>query len=418
MTECCGKQVKHLKKENSCSEQASPCSQDKANTQSSDYPITWFKNMVMNNLEYVNEEKAKGKPLVGIMCEYTPREIIMAAGAMPVCLCGGSADMIPPAEEFLPANLCPLIKSTFGYSVKEANPFLSMADLLVAETTCDGKKKMYELLGQRHPMIVLELPQKPDDADAFNHWVRELQKLKEELETRFNVRITHDKLRNAIKEMNRERALRRKLAELMKDEKPPLTGHELLDMKSLISCIPADFEQYEKALDMLKGRELDPPAEKRIRVLLTGVPLPHGAERIMEIIESNGGLVVCQENCTGLKPILEDIDVDTKDPWKSIAEKYFRLPCSVMTPNQRRLDFLKYMTKDYNPECVIELTWQACITYDVETFQIKKFVEEDLNLPYLKIETDYSPSDTARIATRVQALFETVKNNSKSKRET
>ena len=99
--------------------------------------------MIPNCLKYAQEAKAKGKHIVGITCEYTPRELIMAADGVPVCLCGGSAETIAPAEEHLPANLCPLIKSTYGYSVTKSNPFLEMADLIVAETTCDGKKKMY-----------------------------------------------------------------------------------------------------------------------------------------------------------------------------------------------------------------------------------------------------------------------------------
>ncbi|TFG48261.1 MAG: 2-hydroxyacyl-CoA dehydratase, partial [Candidatus Brocadiia bacterium] len=103
--------------------------------------------MIQNCYDYATDAKAKGKHIVGMMCEYTPRELIMAADAVPVCLCGGSAEMIPPAEEHLPANLCPLIKSTYGYHIQKANPFLEMADLIVAETTCDGKKKMYELMG-------------------------------------------------------------------------------------------------------------------------------------------------------------------------------------------------------------------------------------------------------------------------------
>ncbi len=128
-------------------------------------PLAWFGKMIQNCYEYATEAKAKGKHIVGIMCEYTPRELIMAADAVPVCLCGGSAEMIPPAEEDLPANLCPLIKSTYGYHLEKANPFLEMADLIVAETTCDGKKKMYELMGQTRPMYILELPQKPTDSD-------------------------------------------------------------------------------------------------------------------------------------------------------------------------------------------------------------------------------------------------------------
>ena len=77
-------------------------------------------------MTYAEAAKARGRPIVGIMCEFTPREIILAAGAVPVCLCGGSAATIPAAEQFLPANLCPLIKSTFGYHVTGNNPFLEL----------------------------------------------------------------------------------------------------------------------------------------------------------------------------------------------------------------------------------------------------------------------------------------------------
>jgi len=366
--------------------------------------------MVNHCYEYAAEQKQTGRRLVGIMCEFTPREIIMAADAMPVCLCGGSAEMIPPAEDYLPANLCPLIKSTFGYSVQQANPFLEMADLLVAETTCDGKKKMYELLSQRHAMHVLELPQKPDDPEAFAHWLSELHKLRQSLATALGAAITDEALREAARAMNRERQLRRSLAELMKADAPPFTGRELLDLKSLISCMPCDIEQYEQALESFGDvADAAPPDDGRrpARVLLTGVPTPHGAERVIDIVESHGGLVVCQENCTGLKPILEDVDPDAPDIMRAIAEKYFHLPCSVMTPNTRRLDSIRELAGEYRADCIVELVWQACITYDVEAHAVRQLAE-DLDVPYLRIETDYSPSDSARIAVRVEALFETV----------
>jgi benzoyl-CoA reductase/2-hydroxyglutaryl-CoA dehydratase subunit BcrC/BadD/HgdB len=340
------------------------------------------------------------------MCEYTPRELILAADAVPVCLCGGSAETIGPAEEHLPANLCPLIKSTYGYHVQKANPFLEMADLIVAETTCDGKKKMYELMAQTRPMHVLELPQKPDDADAMAHWVSELRKLKTRLEESFGVAITDERIRKAIGTMNRERSLRRQLAGLMKTDHPPLTGRQLLQYKSSISGLCADFAQYERALQMYAGKK--PETNSKVRVLMTGVPMAHGAERVLELVESHGGLVVATDNCTGLKPILDDVDETAADPVVALAEKYFRLPCSVMTKNSRRFDVLREMAREYRAQCVIDLIWQACLTYDVESFFVRQLAEKELGLPYLRIETDYSPSDSARIALRVEALFETV----------
>ena len=140
--------------------------------------------------------------------------------------------------------------------------------------------------------------------------------------------------------------------------------------------------------------------------------MAHGAERVLQIIENSGGLVVAMENCTGLKPILDDVDPDAPDPIDALAEKYFHLPCSVMTPNDRRLDTLGRLAETYRADCVIELVWQACLTYDVESRRVRRYAEEQLGIPYLRIETDYSPSDSARIAVRVEGLFETIRARS------
>jgi benzoyl-CoA reductase/2-hydroxyglutaryl-CoA dehydratase subunit BcrC/BadD/HgdB len=370
--------------------------------------MEWFDGMVDHCYEQATAFKQAGGHLVGIMCEYTPRELIFAAGAWPVCLCGGSAEMIPAAETVLPANLCPLIKSTFGFSINKANPFLEMADLVVAETTCDGKKKMYERLAERHPMVVLELPQKAADPDARDHWVRELCKLREILSQRFSVEITEGRLREAIRLMNRERRLRRALAECLRASQPPLSGRELLDLKSLIACLPADLAAYERILQALPKRPLaERPKAGAVRVLLTGVPTPHGAERVVDLLESEGGLVVCQENCTGIKPIVHDIPEGTSNPLEALADAYWRLPCSVMTPNTRRHELLQQLACDYRAECVVELIWHSCLTYDIESALTRELAER-LKLPYLRIETDYSPSDDARMALRIGALYETV----------
>jgi benzoyl-CoA reductase/2-hydroxyglutaryl-CoA dehydratase subunit BcrC/BadD/HgdB len=409
MAKCCGNNKKVVKPGDPCNPPQPQCPSETSSAKGpANGPLAWFGKMIQNCYEYGTDAKAKGKHLVGIMCEYTPRELIMAVDAVPVCLCGGSAEMIPPAEEHLPANLCPLIKSTYGYHIRKENPFLEMADLIVAETTCDGKKKMYELMGLTRPMYILELPQKPTDSDAMAHWVSELRKFRAKLEDLFGVEVTDQKIRQAIRIMNRERRLRRELAALMKSQSPPLTGRQLLDFKSIISCISADLEQYAQVIEQFKTQEADFKNNSPVRILLTGVPIVHGAERVLDIIESHGGLVVCMDNCTGLKPILEDVDETAEDPILALAQNYLRLPCSVMTTNDRRLDVLRDLAAEYRPQCIIELIWQACLTYDVESYLVKELAEKELGIPYLRIETDYSPSDSARIALRVEALFETV----------
>ncbi len=130
---------------------------------------------------------------------------------------------------------------------------------------------------------------------------------------------------------------------------------------------------------------------------------------MLELIEAHGGLVVCQENCTGLRPLLDDVDAGSPDPLYAIAEKYYHLPCSVMTPNAARLQLIKSLARNYRAECIIELVWQACLTYSVEAVTVKRCAEQELGIPYLQIHTDYAPADSPRIAVRLDALFETIR---------
>ncbi len=105
------------------------------------------------------EYKEQGGKLAGCLCSYTPLEVIDAAGMAAIGLCGMSDEAIPDAETVLPKNLCPLIKGTYGFALTEKCPYTYFSDLIVGETTCDGKKKMYELLADLKDVHVLHLPQ-------------------------------------------------------------------------------------------------------------------------------------------------------------------------------------------------------------------------------------------------------------------
>ena len=50
---------------------------------------------------------------------------------------------------------------------------------------------------------------------------------------------------------------------------------------------------------------------------------------------------------------------------------------------------------------------QSELTLESEPRELLSQLTDELGLPYLRIETDYNPSDSARLAVRVEALFET-----------
>ena len=122
----------------------------------------------------VKKYKEAGKPVIGAYCSYFPRELAMAVGAIPVGLCSSSNDTVVIAEQTLPANICPLIKSSYGFAVSDRCPFYYFSDIVVGETTCDGKKKMYELMSDFKEVYVMELPNRQSE-DGLELWKKEIQ---------------------------------------------------------------------------------------------------------------------------------------------------------------------------------------------------------------------------------------------------
>jgi benzoyl-CoA reductase/2-hydroxyglutaryl-CoA dehydratase subunit BcrC/BadD/HgdB len=358
----------------------------------------------------VKNLKDQGKKVAGTFCTYTPVELILAAGAVPVGLCAFSDETIPEAEKTLPRNLCPLIKSSYGFAVTDKCPYMYFADLIVGETTCDGKKKMYELLSDFKNVHVMQLPQTQNDEASVALWRGEVLRLKERIEQDFGAMITEENIRKAIRLKNEERKLLKEFYELSRACPPPMTGAEQL--KVLYgSQFKFDIEEKNRELretidkvkaEAARGAGTVPDTAKRI--IITGCPLAGVTEKIVKAIEESGGVVVAYENCIGVKPVENLVD-ETAEPYGAIADRYLAIGCSVMTPDSNRLELLSRLAKEFKADGVVEMTLQACHTYAIETHRIRGLMRE-MGMPFLSVETDYSASDTAQLKTRLGAFIE------------
>lgn len=354
--------------------------------------------------------KDSGKGVVGLFCTYTPLEIFMAANLVSVGLCSTSDETIPEAEKVLPSNLCPLIKSSFGFAITDKCPYMYFSDLVVGETTCDGKVKMYELLGQSKNVHILELPRKQNTPEALALWRAEIVRLKERVEKDFGVSISDDDLRKAIHRRNIERGLLKELYELSAMTPPPMTGLRQLqvlfgsqfkfDWESKVSDIQQAIDSIRSAYEA--GER--PVSEKAPRILVTGCPMGGVTEKVIKVIEDAGAVVVVYENCTGAKQMDRQCKEDG-DPITNIAEHYLQIGCSVMTPDQNRFELLDRLCEQFKVDGVVEMTLQACHTYAVEAQSIKSYLQTK-NIPYLQLETDYGTADIGQLSTRAGAFVE------------
>jgi benzoyl-CoA reductase/2-hydroxyglutaryl-CoA dehydratase subunit BcrC/BadD/HgdB len=364
-------------------------------------------------LGYIQSQREKGKNVVGIYCGYAPLEVIHAANAVPAVLCAFADKTIAAAEAVLPANLCPLIKSSYGFIITDTCPFYTLSEVVIAETTCDGKKKMFELISHIKPMFVMDLPQLPDEKEAKINWTVMIRKLQSFLETSFGRKIRDVDVEAEIKDANRKFDMMNRIFDYTKHQPPVISWSELYDLTFLAQA--ANFSDIapllEETIKKLEQRVADGVFFGDVnspRVLVTGCPVGGDANKIFRIIEELGGNIVVLDSCTGMKAFMEKTAEDTADPYAALAERYLRIPCSCMTPNSRRLEELDKMIERFKPDAIIEVVLHACHSYNVESHKIREHAKNKHGLPYLKVETDFSAGDIEQIRTRVEALFDSV----------
>ena len=361
------------------------------------------------------DAKAQGRKVIGSYCVFVPEELILAVEGVSVGLCAGAEFNFEAAETVLPRNLCPLIKSAFGFKQGRVCPYVEASDVVVGENTCDGKKKAYEVLA---PMVkdlyVIDLPQMKSDAgkDLLRAEYRKFMKKLEDVSGR---KITVAGLKSAIETTNAKRSAVKRLADLRKSDPAPISGLDALLVNQIFFYDdPVRFTVSVNALcDELEGRVRDGKGafpKKTTRVLMSGCPMAVPNWKVPMIVETSGAVIVGEESCVGERGTqwLTEIKGDAvEELLEAITDRYFKIDCAVFTPNPSRLDHVKEMYKKYRARGVIHYSLQFCSPYTVESGPVEADLETS-GIPVLRLETDYSQEDAGQIKTRVEAFRERI----------
>lgn len=380
-----------------------------------------YYNMVVADIHGIRpaeliEHQKKGGKVFGTFCVYVPDEIVFAADAIATGLCGGSQFWVPGGEKVLPTNTCPLIKASVGARIDRTCPFFRIADMYVGETTCDGKKKAWEILAEDVPVHVMNLPQMKRAKDV-QAWAEEIETFKNIVEEFTGNKVTADKLAESIKLINNKRKALERLYDLRKNETLPISGCDAL----LISQIafyddPARFTQMtNKLCDELEKRVADgvsvvPAGTKRI--MLTGTPLAIPNWKLHNIVETSGAAVVCEEMCTGTRyfeKLVDESGTTLEEQYQALANRYMNINCACFTPNSGRIDDILRLAKEYKVDGIIDVNLKFCNLYDTEGYFVERAMKE-AGIPVLGIETDYTDSDAQQLRTRVSAFIEMLNN--------
>ncbi len=363
----------------------------------------------------LREHALKGGQVVATYCVFVPEELVWAADGIPVGLCAGTQFSVPTAESVLPRNTCALIKSSFGFKLGRVCPYVQASHLIVGETTCDGKKKMFEILSQYQPVYVMEVPNKKTERSR-QLWLGEVYAFKEVIEKLTGNEITAEKLEQAIEMVNARRRALQRLYDLRKVSPVPISGKDALlatqvafydDAKRNTQMLNALCDELDKRVST--GQGVAP--ENAPRILISGSPMAIPNWKLHHLVESSGAVVVCEESCTGTRFFSDLVETGNKtleDQLKALADRYMNIHCACFTPNDERLDDVVKLAKEYKADGVIHYNLQFCHTYANEAVNVAKRLENE-GIPLLRIETDYSDEDSGQLKTRIEAFLEMIK---------
>ncbi len=360
----------------------------------------------------VMEFRRHGGRSIGSFCIYLPDEIAMAAGVLNIPLCGGTGFSVNYADKILPRDICPLVRSTFGMALSGTCPYKTLKDCVVGETTCDAKKKTWDLLNFR----VLEVPQKKKPMDR-ELWLSEVRDFAGQMEALSGVTITAEGLREGIRKQNRKRRVLNEISEFRKLDEPPVSGLDAL-LVSQVS-LNMDTDAFIRAggdlLSELRDRAsrgisaYDRPGE---RVVMAGTPSPMGYAKIHAAAEMSGLRIVIDESCTGVRYSRGYVPEDLETPGEmidAIADRYFQIDCACFSPNTERRDNLKALLEEYRAEGVIHNILQYCHGFNIEAGVMDKMLSE-IGVPALKVVSDYSQEDSEQIKIRMESFKGVIEN--------
>jgi benzoyl-CoA reductase/2-hydroxyglutaryl-CoA dehydratase subunit BcrC/BadD/HgdB len=367
-------------------------------------------------IQELMDAKKAGRKVIGTFCVFVPDELILAVDGISVGLCAGAEFGFEDAEKLLPRNMCSLIKSFFGFKLNKVCPYIEASDIIVGETTCDGKKKAYEIFKTIQPnTYVMEVPQMKDSKDRqllkaeYHRFVNELERLT-------GIKIDYNRLKNAVVTVNNRRKALHRLAALRIADPAPISGLDALlinqvafydDPIRFTGAVNKVCDQLEERIK--KGEGVAPKGTPRI--LIAGCPMAVPNWKFPFIVENSGGIIVGEESCVGergTRNLVDESPTDLDSLMDAIIDRYFQIDCAIFTPNPDRQEHIEKMANDYKVDGVIHYALQFCTPYMVESYTAEKKLQST-GVPSLRIETDYSQEDAGQLKTRVEAFIESVK---------
>jgi benzoyl-CoA reductase/2-hydroxyglutaryl-CoA dehydratase subunit BcrC/BadD/HgdB len=362
---------------------------------------------ILESDQRTSELNAFAGKVVGTFCNFVPDEIVIAAGAIPVRLCSGRADMAERSSHVFPLECCSVARACAGSLVTD-DPLYRRVDLFVVPGSCDSKRKLAQMIASDRPTIVMGLPADKTSPSGRRMWLDQVKGLAARLEDLTGNRITPASLRAAIDLTNASRDAYRELLALRRRKPPAISGLDAFHV-TCASFIDDTARWTRELRSAVLSASASSDGQSGPRLLVTGAPIIHPNLDLVALIEDLGSAIVADEMCSGTQRLYDPVvprEYTLGELVRAVAERAL-LPatCPCFVDGRDRLNRILEMIDAYAVDGVVYHNLRICSLFDAETPGVKAALEE-AGVPMLEIRTDYSATELSQLRVRIEAFLE------------
>lgn len=366
-----------------------------------------FKQWYEKRHDYARAWKARtGGQVVATMCTYTPEEILIAAGMLPVRVLGAHEPQ-NVTEPYIFGMFCPFCRDSLAQGLLKRFDY---AEGVTLTQSCIQYRQTFNSWRAHVPTVewdyYLPMPNEVQSPFAKKLHYDEVKKFHAFMEVTSGRKIGVADLNRAIEIVNRNRRLLRELFEYRKEENPRITGLEAL--YASISAQFVDKEEHNRELERVIAEVRKRPNERDEGVRLMTIGSENDDCGFMAMIESVGCTIVIDDQCSGTRYFWNEARLQD-DPIATVADRYCERPaCPTKDyPAHTRFDHVLRLAKDYNANAAIFLQQKFCDPHEGDYPDLKKHLEAN-GIPTLFLEFDITnPLGPFRV--RVEAFLETLR---------
>lgn len=355
---------------------------------------------------------APGRKAIGYMPIYVPREIVHAAGMLPVGIFGGGDQMeVIQGDAYYQSYICRIPRSTLELGLTGR---LDCLDGMLFPSICDVIRNlsgMWQILFKDKYVKYFDLPQNYDDDTGGRFYIQEMQTLREDLGRLAGAPITDERLRASIAVYNDNRAAVRELYAYRAREPWQAPTSELY-LVLRAGCVLPPEEHTALLRRYLAAAKGEKRAKRdNARVILTGAFCEQPPLGLIKSIEMAGCYVVDDDFQLIQSWLLDEVPVND-DPLGELSKAFLHRSASTSSKyDEKKADkgqFLLRQVKTRGAEGVIFAAPSFCDPALLERPMLQEILAKH-KIPYTAFKYAENTGQMAPIREQAGTFADSIK---------